>query len=130
MYEGEREACLRQFSGYNSPVVAYAQLKTSRNNLHWQSNRLVYIVFAHTEGDGYPLYPRTANRTNCYMNTIKVMPHYVTTPFVVVSREASAWEQDVDSQSKMRGKVLLGIGKLVLYVPKIDIYVALRKIFT
>ena len=64
------------------------------------------------------------------MNTIKVMPHYVTTPFVVVSREASAWEQDVDSQSKMRGKVLLGIGKLVVYVPKIDIYVALRKIFT
>ena len=68
------------------------------------------------------------------MNTIKVLLHYVTTPFVVVSREASAWEQDVDSHSKMRGKVLLGLGQLVLYVPKIDIYmyvhVDLRKIFT
>ena len=55
------------------------------------------------------------------MNTIKVMPHYVTTPFVVISHEASVWEQDVDSYSKMRGKVG-PIGQLVLHVPKIDIY--------
>ena len=38
---------LRQFLGHNSPVVAPKQLKSCRNNLHEQSNRLVCLIFSH-----------------------------------------------------------------------------------
>ena len=38
----------RQFHARNTPVVAHPKHKTSRNNLHQQSNRLVCLIL-HTQ---------------------------------------------------------------------------------
>ena len=52
------------------------------------------------KGDGYQLYLHvcTGSSTNCYMNTIEIMPHYVIIPFMVISHDPS-YEQGVISHA-------------------------------